>query len=419
MKHINITNWQGNITDWTKFNYIYGGVGDNLADKVNLSIKGTNLRNYIKKSDNLLKLQNVAETTIRGITYSVSNGVITLNGTATANGILNPFLLADNVQMNGTFTLKWFSGRANNENIGVDVYFNNTSLNVWDSEALTRSYENVNLVNIVFYIAEGWSFDNLKLRPMLVKGSTVPTTYEPYDSMVMVENVGTVDLGSLEWVYRTTPHVMQNTQVTNMALPPNNGTIANISCTIYKTDTANNVYNNVQDKTISVSNTGILQVYDSAYTDATTFKSAMNGVYLTYELATPKITIIHTVTIDSDREPWETRPNYTYADRFVTGAHDMPAGANGYVNWYGFEYYTNASSETYPYVANNNGRQIIVNFSAKGTTTLAQFKEYVSKNPLIITWWEESTTANTLSMVSPMQLEETVSDKQIEEESVE
>ena len=167
---------------------------------------------------------------------------------------------------------------------------------------------------------------------------------------------------------------------------------------------------------------GVVGYRNLQYTTTQAFKTAMSGVYLTYELATPKVTIINTVTIDSDREPWETRPNYTYADRFVTGAHDMPAGANGYVNWYGFEYYTNASSETYPYVANNNGRQIIVNFSAKGTTTLEQFKEYVSKNPLIITWWEESTSASTLSMASHMQLdsnsEETLN-KQINEESVE
>ena len=26
MKHIDIKNWQGKITDYTKFNYIYGGL---------------------------------------------------------------------------------------------------------------------------------------------------------------------------------------------------------------------------------------------------------------------------------------------------------------------------------------------------------------------------------------------------------
>ena len=76
--------------------------------------------------------------------------------------------------------------------------------------------------------------------------------------------------------------------------------------------------------------------------------------------------------------------------------------------------------DTFSYVCNNNGTQIVVNFSAKGTTTLEQFKEYLSNHPLIITYFPPS--ANTLSMVRPMQLdsnsEETL-DKQIEEESVE
>lgn len=50
MKHINITNWKGKITDYTKFNYIYGGLDDTLADKVNLCIPGTNSRNYIEQN---------------------------------------------------------------------------------------------------------------------------------------------------------------------------------------------------------------------------------------------------------------------------------------------------------------------------------------------------------------------------------
>ena len=50
MKHINTTNWQGNIMDWTKFNYIYGGLDDTLADRVNLCIPGTNSRNYIEQN---------------------------------------------------------------------------------------------------------------------------------------------------------------------------------------------------------------------------------------------------------------------------------------------------------------------------------------------------------------------------------
>ena len=50
MKHINIPNWQGKITDYTKFNYIYGGLDEIIADRVNLRIPGTNSRNYIEQN---------------------------------------------------------------------------------------------------------------------------------------------------------------------------------------------------------------------------------------------------------------------------------------------------------------------------------------------------------------------------------
>ena len=35
MKHINITNFEGSITDWTKLNYIAGGMEDDVASLAN------------------------------------------------------------------------------------------------------------------------------------------------------------------------------------------------------------------------------------------------------------------------------------------------------------------------------------------------------------------------------------------------
>lgn len=63
MKHINIPNWQGKITDYTKFNYIYGGLDEIIADRVNLRIKGTNSRNYIEQNQYgwLILTENVAK----------------------------------------------------------------------------------------------------------------------------------------------------------------------------------------------------------------------------------------------------------------------------------------------------------------------------------------------------------------------
>ena len=63
MKHINITNWKGKITDHTKFNYIYGGLDEIIADRVNLCIPGTNSRNYIEQNEYgwLILTENVAK----------------------------------------------------------------------------------------------------------------------------------------------------------------------------------------------------------------------------------------------------------------------------------------------------------------------------------------------------------------------
>ena len=65
--------------------------------------------------------------------------------------------------------------------------------------------------------------------------------------------------------------------------------LGNVKCAIYET-----VLSSVaQDKTISQStNNTYIYVQDSAYTDAATYKSAMSGVMLYYELATPTTTPI-------------------------------------------------------------------------------------------------------------------------------
>lgn len=61
-------------------------------------------------------------------------------------------------------------------------------------------------------------------------------------------------------------------------------------CARYKTDTATNVYNNVNNKSISIANSNtdeLLRVRDEQITSQTDFQTAMNGVMLYYELATP------------------------------------------------------------------------------------------------------------------------------------
>lgn len=85
-------------------------------------------------------------------------------------------------------------------------------------------------------------------------------------------------------------------------------------------------------------------------------------------------------------ENWEDRPNYTYADRFVLQSVTIPRTSTNLCTHFAVEY---SSQQTYPYLWINNGEQIIINYSEKGTTTLAQFKQwladqYTNGTPVII-----------------------------------
>ena len=75
-------------------------------------------------------------------------------------------------------------------------------------------------------------------------------------------------------------------------------------------------------------------------------------------------------------ENWTDRPNYTYGDRFVFESTIIPMQiVNGFSNYF---ITTNYLSVNYPRLILNNGQQIVINFSDKGTTTLSQFKTWLS-----------------------------------------
>lgn len=143
------------------------------------------------------------------------------------------------------------------------------------------------------------------VHPQIELGSAA-TAYEPYHSSadislplpstiyggslnvetgVLTIDRGIVDLGDLSWVYvsgSASRFVCSNLTVPS---PLNDDTIPNLKCTCYKADTANNIVAHNTDLTIGIYEN--LCVYDSNYTDADTFKTAVTGQKLVYELATP------------------------------------------------------------------------------------------------------------------------------------
>jgi hypothetical protein len=119
--------------------------------------------------------------------------------------------------------------------------------------------------------------------------------YIDYEKKQFVKRVGKVDMGTLTWAISN--GILYNSTMFSNIAKTNSGEIANILCAEYQTITTIEMDTKTIDKSISYyvytsGKGGTLKVYDSDYTAPETFKAAMSGVMLYYELATPEVTDI-------------------------------------------------------------------------------------------------------------------------------
>lgn len=95
---------------------------------------------------------------------------------------------------------------------------------------------------------------------------------------------GIVNLGELDYTYVSGANSRMATTIQN-AKDIDNNIVANLITPKYLADTKNNIYAHSKDKTIGIGPNGSCWIYDTSYTDAEIFKTAMSGQYLVYELA--------------------------------------------------------------------------------------------------------------------------------------
>ena len=96
---------------------------------------------------------------------------------------------------------------------------------------------------------------------------------------------GFVDLGSLDYVYTDggfTSQLPENSKVLDT-----NADVLDCYCGIYEIMSWNDANYYTQSGTMGTGILHYIKIYDSAYSDATAFKAAMNNHYLIYELETP------------------------------------------------------------------------------------------------------------------------------------
>ncbi len=125
---------------------------------------------------NLLNLADVSATTTGGITYSISNGVITLNGTASGDWGIN---LGNYNFPAGDYAYSDFRTATNNNLYTGLTYSNGWQYAVADHNKKTNTTTEV-MTKFRIYVIAGTTLNNVQLKPMLVSDTTVPTTYEPY-----------------------------------------------------------------------------------------------------------------------------------------------------------------------------------------------------------------------------------------------
>lgn len=128
--------------------------------------------------------------------------------------------------------------------------------------------------------------------------------YVDYENKRYVQCVSSVDLGMLDWKFNTTSAVGNHfyapaVHLNFKYLGAFGTTIYNALCSKYRTVArSSNVF---VDKTLAIDGVTVvsqIQVKDTAYTDTTAFKQAMQGVILYYELEKPIVTDISTLIPD-------------------------------------------------------------------------------------------------------------------------
>ena len=187
--------------------------------------------------------------------------------------------VGNNVYYATLSTAKSNTGQGNMPNIVCNKYttINAISGSAWSSETRDK------VISLGYDTARVYLRDTSISQASDIVGTFAYELATPQVITIPKKHLGCVDLGSLNWTYNNTSG-HERFVVTNVIDNPNtsNSTIANIFCNKYIADTIDHTYTHSQDKIIATAN-GTIQVYDSSYTSADDFKSAMAGQYLFYE----------------------------------------------------------------------------------------------------------------------------------------
>ena len=122
--------------------------------------------------------------------------------------------------------------------------------------------------------------------PMVWSGKSAGSVYdEKLPDGTEIANVGSVDLGSLNWTYMSAYDAFYTGDL-NSLMPHISGNNTNAICSDYVQNTL--ILDDTSlDMVMVMGSSGNFWIRDKRYTDPAVFKTALSGVTLYYELATP------------------------------------------------------------------------------------------------------------------------------------
>lgn len=176
------------------------------------------------------------------------------------------------------------------------------------------------------YTAHTYALDDVELRGIPKKDANNNLYYDgdTYEADgTVTRKYGIVDLGTLDWQKTSGKNNLFNTRLSlsTAAYGGSNNAVCKAVCAKYVAASSTSTYSNETDKTVSFTVTGYCYIEDSAYTDAATFKTAMSGVYLVYELATPTTESADPYTNPQIVDDWGTEEYVDYG--YYTGTRDV------------------------------------------------------------------------------------------------
>ena len=141
------------------------------------------------------------------------------------------------------------------------------------------------------YTKHEYALPNIDLRG-LYKLDASNNLYADGDTLegdgTLTRKYGIVDLGTLNWIYDSEFQWLYTIGIALLVKrPTSTAIIGNGIMNPYVIVSRSTLGNVTVDKSYCINTNGTVFIRDSAYTSASTFKTAMSGVYLIYELATP------------------------------------------------------------------------------------------------------------------------------------